>query len=129
MSFVGRPYRWGGDNPLSGFDCSGLVCELLHSAGVITEDMNAMGLYSFLRDRAKWGSYGLGAIAFYGKPDGGITHVGFCVDGYRMLEAGGGDDSTINEARADRQNAFVRIRLITARKDFVCVMMPEYKLK
>src|SRR5690606_21161363 len=34
MSFVGRPYVWGGASPATGFDCSGLVQWSFSQAGV-----------------------------------------------------------------------------------------------
>ena len=33
-SFLGTPYRWGGDDPLTGIDCSGLALEVLKAAGI-----------------------------------------------------------------------------------------------
>ena len=32
--FIGRPYSWGGDDPMSGFDCSGLIHETLQAVGL-----------------------------------------------------------------------------------------------
>lgn len=34
ISFVGKPYFWGGTNPDDGFDCSGLVQYVLMQAGI-----------------------------------------------------------------------------------------------
>ena len=32
---LGTPYRWGGDDPILGFDCSGFIVEILKSVGVL----------------------------------------------------------------------------------------------
>jgi len=46
LLFVGNWYKWGGDDP-SGFDCSGLVIEVLKSVGVLPRvgDWTADDLY------------------------------------------------------------------------------------
>lgn len=36
LSFIGIPYRWGGNNPKQGFDCSGLVQYSLNDLGINT---------------------------------------------------------------------------------------------
>lgn len=125
---VGRRYKWGGDDPLAGFDCSGLVVELLTSVGLMPhgQDMNCQQIYQhFVRQGAKTVS-GPGALAFYGKSISSITHIGFCVDYLYMIEAGGGDSSTHNEGRAIEQNAFVRMRPVRYRKDLLTLLRPTY---
>jgi cell wall-associated NlpC family hydrolase len=131
MSFVGVPYRWGGDNPISGFDCSGLVIELLQSCGVLPFgfDTTAQGLYTYFA--SEHGTPALqntfGALSFYGKSNKSITHVGFCIDEHRMIEAGGGDSNVRDRTAADAKCAFVRIRPIHFRKDYVATLMPNYR--
>lgn len=124
MSMVGLPYRWGGDDPVEGFDCSGLVLELLKSVGVMpgSVDMTAAGLADYFKARKVAPKFG--ALSFYGT--GKITHVGFCLDEKLMLEAGGGTSKTLTKDDASKQNAYVRIRPIMSRGDLVDILMPKY---
>ena len=48
----GGPYLWGGDDPMEGFDCSGLCVEILKSVGILPRngDWNAHGLYRLFED-------------------------------------------------------------------------------
>lgn len=127
LSFLHRPYRWGGDDPISGLDCSGLTQEILASIGMDPPgDQTAQSLFDHFSHNGSYNSWGVGALAFYGKSAKEITHVGFCVDNYRMVEAGGGDSTTISLTEAIKRNAFVRIRLIKARKDLIAVIRPYY---
>lgn len=128
MSFVGLPYIWGGDDPINGLDCSGLCIELLKSAGVFphAEDTTADGLYRyFAAQRTK--SPMFGTLVFFGSDH--PTHVGFCLNASTMLEAGGGGSKTTSRADAALQNAFVRIRPISNRKDLIGYAHPPYPWK
>jgi len=127
MRFVGVPYKWGGDDPLQGIDCSGLVIELLQSQGVLSRsfDSTAQGLLNhFVSFKTNTPSFG--ALVFFGKDATKVTHVGFAVDEKLMLEAGGGDSTTTTIGIAAAKNAFVKIRPILARHDFVAVVKPKY---
>jgi cell wall-associated NlpC family hydrolase len=125
MSFVGQPYRWGGDDPINGFDCSGLVQEILASVGMDPlADQTADALYRL------WKAKGtpqrtLGALAFYGT-EARVTHVAFLLDGNRIVEAGGGGSKTLTKEDAANQNAYVRIRPVDNRKDLVGVYFVAY---
>jgi cell wall-associated NlpC family hydrolase len=127
MSFVGLPYRWGGDDSIDGFDCSGYVQEILAAAGIDPRgDQTAQALYDLLAPNSTHGGMGPGYLAFFGESVTKITHVAFCVDSYRMLEAGGGGSRTVTKQDAASQNAYVRMRLIKSRRDLVATLKPSY---
>lgn len=128
LAMLMTPYEFGGDDPMSGFDCSGFVCELLRSSGLVPYNFrtNAQGLYNLLRPTAHVAPPSLGAIAFFGKGPNEITHVAFCLDETTMVEAGGGNSTTVSEVVASGQNAFVRLRPTRFRKDFLFTVMPQY---
>jgi cell wall-associated NlpC family hydrolase len=127
LSFLGQPYRWGGDDPIDGYDCSGLVQEILASVGADPAgDQTAQTLFEYFRRQGRISGPALGALAFYGQNRNAITHVAFCLDRYRVIEAGGGGSKTTTREEAAKQNAFVRVRTFTHRKDLVAIWMPEY---
>lgn len=126
MSFVGKPYRWGGDDPMASFDCSGLVVEILQSSGDFPhgKDATAQGLYSWfvMRGKITLQAPCFGALAFFGKDINRISHVGFCLDAIRMLEAGGGNSKIDTVEEAIDANAYIRIRPVSIRKDLVSLL-------
>lgn len=126
--YIGRPYRWGGSNPLQGFDCSGLVIEVFKSLGVLgpSVDMTSQGLYLWAKNGGRVGERRPGALAFFGKSKSQITHVAILLDEKLMIEAGGGDSRTTTLAAAEKTGACVRIRPIRSRKDLVDVVLPNY---
>lgn len=127
LSFVGIPYKWGGSHPVEGYDCSGLVQELLASAGIDPPgDQTAQALFNHFEKNATWNARSLGSLAFFGASVSSISHVAMLLDPYRMIEAGGGGSKTLTPADAVRDNAFVRVRLVSSRRDLVAVLKPNY---
>jgi len=127
-SFVGKPYIWGGDDPILGFDCSGLVQEILSSVGMDPPgDQTANALYMFFMAQPHTTQAKAGSLVFYGKVPN-VTHVGFMVDKWRMIEAGGGGSSTKTGADAAAQNAYIRIRPIQRRNDLIGIIHPNYNI-
>lgn len=132
QSMLGRPYKWGGSDPMDGYDCGGLCISILQSRGQFPhgKDATAQGLYDYYVEKGAervdldYGRfnqirYGL---AFYGKSISKITHVAYCLDELYMVEAGGGGSKTKSLEDAKRQDAFVRIRPIKYRKDLIAVL-------
>lgn len=122
-------YQWGGDDPIQGFDCSGFVMELMFAAGEIpygTPKLTAQGLYEFFEHRGGHNVWGPGSLAFYGMDATHIGHIGFCLDNYSILEAAGGNSQTTNDEVAIKQNAFLKMRPIKYRQDFLCLVKPKY---
>jgi len=137
MRFNNTPYRWGGDDPIEGYDCSGLVQDILASVGQDPPgDQTAQGLFNFFSQNGIiFGPHktisdadAIGAIAFFGKGNASISHVGFIVSNspLRMIEAGGGGSHTQDKKDAARQNAFVRVRPVGSRKDIIAIIRPHY---
>lgn len=128
MSCLGVHYKWGGANPVDGLDCSGFVQWVLRAAGIDPPgDQTAQALYNhFERLHGATGAAGLGSLAFYGKSVTQISHVAFCLNGFQMIEAGGGDHTTLTPRDAAAKDACVRIRMIRARADLVAIVKPSY---
>jgi len=128
LLFIGLPYIYKGNNPLTGFDCSGLVCEGLRIKGIVgyKEDLCSQDIYHRLLENGLYAPQGIkkDAILFFGKSISQITHVAVAVDQFTMIEAGGGDSTCTTEEEAARRNAFVRLRPITMRRDLVAVLTP-----
>lgn len=128
-SLVGKPYRWGGDDPIAGFDCSGLIIELLTAVGLWPhgKDASAQQLYEHFEAIGQVGLSDYGSLVFYGKDKNSITHVSMIIEPGFIIEAGGGGSKTKTLQDAIDQNAFIRIRPVTHRqKEIVAVIMPPY---
>ncbi len=129
MQLVGKPYIWGGDDPIKGFDCSGLVLELLQAAGVWHGgDATAMQIANTFKDSVVTDPT-FGSLVFFGTGLAEISHIGFCLNTLQMLEAGGGDHTCVNADIAAVKNAFVKVRPISRRKDVVGYRHPPYAWK
>lgn len=84
-SLVGTPYRWGGESPREGFDCSGLVWYAYRQAGVDlprTADEQHRQL-SPIDPRIA----GPGDLLFFRVPRSDGLHVGVAVGGQRFVHA------------------------------------------
>lgn len=127
LSFVGRPYIWGGDGSGGcdgGFDCSGLVLEGLWAFGLYGgSDTTAQGLYKSLRAEG-WIPVPMflendGDVLFFGKDTARITHTAMALGDGLMVEAGGGGSKCESAATS---SGMVRVRPIASRKDLVAAL-------
>ncbi len=110
-SFIGLPYRWGGDDPIRGFDCSGLIVEVLKGVGLLhpSDDLSANGLYIRYATKLVAGGYA-GCLCFWFNPSGLATHVEMVVDDFHTIGASGGGSATTSPDAAADQNAFIKQR-------------------
>ena len=124
-SCINIPYRWGGYNPIEGYDCSGFVQDALATIGLDPKgDQTANLLYKFfsqpdngiIKDIASFGD-----LLFFGN-DKIITHVAIALSNKAMIEAGGGGSKVNDIQDAIKYNAFVRIRPIKNRNDLHAII-------
>ena len=130
MRLYSLPYRWGGSNPMTGFDCSGFIVELFKSVGWLTksEDLNAQGLYQLLKRSKALEINDRGSLAFYGPSIDKINHVALCITSELCIEAGAGDSKTTTLDQAIKQNAFIRVRRTLQRQDFlIALSLKDFK--
>ena len=115
-SFIGKPYLWGGDDPVAGFDCSGFCIEILKSVGLLPRggDWTAQNLADKFKEH-KTDSPSEGCLVFWQNRSGRIIHVEYCLDGELAIGASGGGSKTTDEADAIAQNAYIKVRPFRSR--------------
>ncbi|RDK10642.1 C40 family peptidase [Cupriavidus lacunae] len=86
MSLVGTPYRYGGNTPDSGFDCSGLVRYVVSRAANVNlpRTTEAMGTRGSSLDRSEVAS---GDLVFFNTTGRANSHVGIYVGQNRFVHA------------------------------------------
>lgn len=112
---LGKPYIWGGDDPISGWDCSGIVIEALKATGRLPRngDWRAADLAAMF---PKVTVPSRGDLVFWNR-GGKIGHVEMIWAIYGpgnlfTIGASGGGSGTMTREDAIKQNAYVRIRPI-----------------
>lgn len=128
FSFVGVPYKFGGDNS-AGFDCSGLACEMLKCVGLIDRgaDYTAHSLYYIFEDK-KVKEPTEGCLIFFGNPKLKIHHVEIAVSDELSLGASGGGSHVLTTEDAIKHNAFVKVRSILKNRNKPCAYIDPFKL-
>lgn len=88
LGLVGTPYRWGGNTPDSGFDCSGLIGFVYRDAAGIalprsTRDMLVMRAPNVNREQLQTGD-----LVFFATSGGSqVSHAGIYVGEGRFVHA------------------------------------------
>lgn len=117
--FIGLPYIWGGDDPIKGFDCSGLVIEVNRGAGNLPPagDWSADALAKVVwknKKRLLIGEIIPGCCLFWADATGKIFHVEIVLTVLGMevftIGASGGGSATPDAEAASAQNAYVKVR-------------------
>lgn len=122
--FLGKPYLWGGNDPIAGFDCSGLIVELLKSVGILPRagDWGAAALHDrFIAHKVAVPV--AGCLCFYGSK-GKIGHVEMAVNDVLSIGASGGGSATDSVADAIAQDAYIKIRPMARPQALIAVVDP-----
>jgi len=85
MSQIGVPYQWGGSDPSTGFDCSGLMLWAWARAGRYLPH-SSRSQYAVTR-RVAASDLQAGDLVFYGASAGGIHHVAMYIGGGQIVDA------------------------------------------
>ena len=116
--WIGTPYLWAGDD-FAGFDCSGLILEVLKSVGLIRPnvDMTADRLYRWFNHN-RTVKPGSGKLVFWFTSDirsNKAIHVEMMIDNDHTIGASGGGSATVTIQDAIKHNAFVKMRPLNYR--------------
>jgi len=112
------PYIYGGQNPLVGLDCSGLIVHIFRELGIFGkgEDYTAATLWETYRTK-KVAYPSKGTLVFYKSyTSNEVGHVGICIDHDWCICASGGNENTKTLEVAQRRKARIRLKKIRYRK-------------
>jgi len=85
-SLIGAPYKYGGNSPESGFDCSGFVGHVFrHSAGIRLP--RSTGEISRVGKAVRWNELRTGDLVFFNTLHRSFSHVGIYLGDDRFIHA------------------------------------------
>jgi len=127
-TFLHIPYFWGGDDPMAGFDCSGLVIRILQAVGRLSRgfDTTADGLWKkYSRHEVRKGYAGCLVFWFVGDR---AVHVEMMIDDLHVIGASGGGSEITSLEKAILRNAFVQMNPVGYRKQAYRIVDPFREL-
>ncbi|WP_274507862.1 C40 family peptidase [Xanthomonas campestris] len=86
LGLVGTPYRYGGNTPESGFDCSGLVTYVYKDVLALSLPRTSRDLAAVQGPKIPAEKLSTGDLVFFGS-SGSVTHVGIYVGEGRFVHA------------------------------------------
>jgi hypothetical protein len=110
QSYLGTPYRWGGEDR-QGVDCSGLVVVVFRQAVGMSLPHSTDELYSMGRGVAR-SRIRHGDLVFFSDSGRTPTHVGIGLGGTRFIHASSGQGVVISDLETD----YFKQRYIGARR-------------
>ncbi len=85
LALVGTPYRYGGNNPAGGFDCSGLVGYVYREAAALQLPRSTREIAAFRAREVKRKQLRSGDLVLFGKRR--VDHIGIYVGEGRFVHA------------------------------------------
>ena len=87
ISLVGTPYRWGGNTPGGGFDCSGLVDYVFRTEARVNLPRTSREMSRLPDPRLDRAQLAPGDLVFFQTDGNGVSHVGIYVGKDRFVHA------------------------------------------
>lgn len=87
IGLVGTPYRYGGNTPGSGFDCSGLVDYVFRTAAGVDLPRTTRQMGALDAPRVSLNRLAPGDLVFFDTGGDGVSHVGIYVGKGRFVHA------------------------------------------
>lgn len=88
LGLVGTPYRWGGNTPDSGFDCSGLIGYVYRDAAGISLPRSTREMISMRAPQVGKDALQTGDLVFFATNGGSqVSHAGIYVGEGRFVHA------------------------------------------
>jgi cell wall-associated NlpC family hydrolase len=101
IGLVGTPYRYGGNTPEGGFDCSGLVGFVFRDAAGLSLPRSTAGLVAMRAPGVGTQELAPGDLLLFSPSGGRASHIGIFVGEARFVHA----PSTGGTVRLDRMDA------------------------